>query len=241
MRCYRSATHIIVVTNSFKEKLILRGINENKISVIQNGVNNSFYNPLPKNQDLLEMLNLKEKTVVGYIGTLGMAHNLSFILKSALKTNSNIHFLFIGAGAEKNNLIIEKEKLGLKNVTILDPVQKENVKQYLSILDIALINLKKSDLFKTVIPSKIFENAAMEIPVLIGVDGEARSIIEEYGAGIFFEPGDEQDFLKKLNILTSEIDFYKKCKNGCKQLAISYDRSHLALKMFRKINEILNK
>jgi glycosyltransferase involved in cell wall biosynthesis len=236
MRCYRSAAHIVVVTNSFKEKLIARGISENKISVIQNGANNSFYNPSPKDQDLLSALNLEEKTVVGYIGTLGMAHNLSFILKAASKVNGAIHFLFIGDGAEKKNLLMEKEKLCLKNVTILEPVSKKEVKQYLSILDISLINLKKSDLFKTVIPSKIFENAAMQIPVLIGVDGEARSIIEEYGAGIFFEPENEQDFLEKLNILVTEKYFYETCKNGCKKLAISYDRSRLALKMFDKIN-----
>jgi len=56
---------------------------------------------------------------------------------------------------------------------MLDSIAKDQVSRYLSLVDISLINLKKNDLFKTVIPSKIFENAAMEIPILIGVDGEA--------------------------------------------------------------------
>jgi glycosyltransferase involved in cell wall biosynthesis len=236
-RCYRSASHIVVVTKSFKDHIISRGIDENKITVIQNGANNSFYKPLPKNKDLLRQLNLEGKTVVGYIGTLGMAHNLNFILNSTTKINSTIHFLFIGDGAERNNLLKKKETEHLENVTILAPVPKETVKQYLSILDISLINLKKSNLFKSVIPSKIFETAAMQIPIIIGVDGEARTIVEEYEAGIFFEPENEQDFLEKLNLLVEKKDLYEKCRNGCKQLAISYDRSFLASKMLGVINE----
>ena len=240
MRCYRSATHIVVVTDSFKQRLIAKGVNENKITVVQNGVNNDFYKPLPKNRDLLKQLNLEGKTVVGYIGTLGMAHNLNFILNSISKIDDNtIHFLFVGEGAERNSLIRKKEDAGLKNVTILAQVSKETVKQYLSIIDVSLINLKKSELFKSVIPSKIFENAAMQIPIILGVDGEAREIIEKYEAGIFFEPENEQDFLEKLNLLTKEKILYEKCRNGGKQLAIFYDRTTLASKMFDKIADLI--
>ena len=112
-------------------------------------------------------------------------------------------------------------------------------KEYISILDISLINLKKSDLFKTVIPSKIFENAGMRIPILMGVDGEAREIIESYGAGLCFEPENEVDFTKKLNLLLSDIEFYKKCQEGCDQLAADFDRAVLAKNMLKIVEETL--
>ena len=82
---------------------------------------------------------------------------------------------------------------------MLDPVSKQDVKRYISILDVALINLRKSNLFTTVIPSKIFENAGMEIPILMGVDGEARQIVESYKAGLCFEPESKKDFERQLD------------------------------------------
>jgi glycosyltransferase involved in cell wall biosynthesis len=107
------------------------------------------------------------------------------------------------------------------------------VKQYISILDIALVNLKKSDLFKTVIPSKIFENAGMQIPVLLGVEGEAKEIIDSYHAGISFEPENETDFIKGIDKLLNDTEFYRKCKDGCACLANDFDRKKLAQKMYR--------
>lgn len=108
-----------------------------------------------------------------------------------------------------------KEDLKLSNVTMLDSVAKNKVGKYISILDVALINLKKSELFEKAIPSKIFENAVMQIPILLGVDGEARSIIEKYHAGVFFEPENKEDFVQKLNLLM--IRFYiRNVKKGVK-------------------------
>ena len=232
-RCYFSAKKIVVVTDSFKEKLVSRGIDSNKIEVVKNGVNTELFVPIKKDVNLLENLNLKGKKIIGYIGTHGMAHKLDFILQCAkhMEGENNYHFLLIGAGAEKNNLLRLKEELCISNVTMLDSVSKQEVKQYISILDVALINLRKSDLFKTVIPSKIFENAGMEIPILMGVDGEARGIVEYYGAGVCFEPENEADFRKELDHLMLDVDFYNSCQNGCKKLVKDFDRTVLANKL----------
>ena len=124
-----------------------------------------------------------------------------------------------------------KDELNVGNVTMLDSVPKTEVSNYISILDLSLINLKKSDLFKTVIPSKIFENAGMEIPIIMGVEGEAQEIIESYGAGLCFDPENEVDFNKKLNALLTDETLYENCKQGCRQLSIDFDRKKLAQKM----------
>lgn len=199
-RCYHSAKKIIVVTDSFKKKLEERNISARKIEVIKNGVDLAMFNPMPKDEKLLKELNLKGKKIIGYIGTHGMVHKLDFILQCAarMEERNNYHFLFYRGWCGKKKLLKLKEQLGCKNVTMLDSVSKQEVKRYLSLLDVALINLRKSELFTTVIPSKIFENAAMEIPILLGVDGEARHIIESYQAGLCFEPESEEDFNNKL-------------------------------------------
>ncbi len=236
-RCYKSASKIVVVTDSFKKTLVERGVDSAKISVIKNGVDSEMFTPMSKDLKLIDELNLNGKTVIGYIGTHGMAHKLDFIIRCAkeLEATSNYHFLFIGNGAEKENLKKLQAELNCTNVTMLDSVPKQEVKRYLSILDISLINLRKSPLFETVIPSKIFENASMQIPILMGVQGEAQGIVEKYGAGVCFEPENKEDFISKLRLL-EEPELYASLQEGGKRLAQDFDRKKLAKEMFRIIS-----
>lgn len=242
-RCYKSAKKIVVVTDSFRKKLIERGIPSEKIAVVKNGVDRSLFIPQQKDTELISKLKIDGKTVIGYIGTHGMAHKLDFIIQTASKlknTNPEYHFLFIGNGAEKEKLLKLKADLKCDNVTMLDSVPKAEVKNYISILDVCLINLRKSDLFTTVIPSKIFENAAMEVPILMGVEGEAKEIVENYNAGICFEPENEEDFIAKLKIVTIPEN-QKIFKEGCKELAIDFDRKNLAEKMLNVLHQASGK
>ncbi len=242
MRCYRSAKKIVVVTDSFKEKIATRGISAEKIEVVKNGVNRELFMPIPKDEALLKELGLQGKKIIGYIGTHGMAHKLDFIIKCAKHMDgiNNYHFLFLGNGAERDNLIKLKNELNCSNVTFLESVPKQEVKQYISILDICLINLRKSPLFTTVIPSKIFENAAMAVPILMGVEGEAQRIVESYEAGVCFEPENEEDFLAKLQLLQND-DNLAKYKQGCLKLAEAFDRRVLAERMMEVCKVVVNK
>ena len=123
-------------------------------------------------------------------------------------------------------------ELGVTNISFLDPVKKSAIENYLSILDIALVPLKKSPTFASVIPSKIFESVAMNIPILLGVDGESKGIIEFYNSGMYFEPENESDFIEKLTemkfkILTNKNYFVE----GCQKMANDFDRKKLAKNM----------
>lgn len=233
MRCYRSAKTIVVVTDSFKRTLTARGIDEAKIKVVKNGVDKEMFKPVPKDEALIGELGLEGKKIIGYIGTHGMAHKLDFILDCArnMQGRNDFHFLFIGAGAEREALLAKKEREGISNVTMLDSVPKDQVVRYISILDLSLINLRKTELFKTVIPSKMFENAGMQIPIIMGVQGEAQEMLEEYGAGLCFEPENEEDFNAKLQQLLSDPDLYERCRTGGAEMSRDYDRKALADKM----------
>ncbi|CAA6822407.1 MAG: Glycosyl transferase, group 1 [uncultured Sulfurovum sp.] len=237
---YRDAEHVIVVTNAFKKNLISRGINKDKISVITNGANNKLFNIRPKDEYLLMELKLNNKFIVGYIGTHGMAHSLDFIVKSIAKVvDKEIHFLFIGDGAIKKEIVTLTNKLALENVTFLNPVVKEEVPRYLSICDVSLAPLKNRDNFKEVIPSKIFEASAMGKPTLLGVRGEAQNLLEKYNAGMCFLPEDTDDFLLKLTALKEKKN-YLACQQGCVKLANDYDRGSLAKKMLVIIDKVVD-
>lgn len=228
--CYRSAEKIVVVTDSFKREISAMGIDAGKIHVVKNGVNTECFRPRPKSPELLRELGLEGKRILGYIGTLGMAHKLDFLL-DCIKGLDNYSLLIMGEGAEKENIRRKISDEGITNVVLLDSVPKNKVADYVALQDAALINLRRDPLFTTVIPSKIFETAAMNVPIMLGVDGEARTLVEHYGAGIFYKPEDKADFLEKLELLFSSDDLYNACRNGGARLAIDYNRKNLAHKM----------
>jgi glycosyltransferase involved in cell wall biosynthesis len=225
---YRKAVKIVVVTNAFKDNLTRRGVPAEKIEVVTNGVLTGNFPHRSKDSALLAELGLQDKFVVGYLGTHGMAHKLDFILDCAPAAAPNVHFLFIGGGAQKKALKARVEKEGYANVTMLPSVTKAEIGRYISVTDVALVPLRRSDTFKTVIPSKIFENAAMGKPIFLGVEGESQAIIEKYNAGLCFIPEDEPDFLRQLNRLATDQAVYDSCRDNCKILAEAYDRNVLA-------------
>jgi len=238
-RLYKSAQKIVVVTDTFKNKISKRGIPAEKIFVHKNGVILDQYSIRLKDERLLlENVQINNKKVFAYIGTHGMAHGLSFILNSLAKVSNEVpeaHFLFIGEGAEKENLIKLAKELNLSNVTFMPFVPKHEVVRYLSLMDIALVNLRKHDTFKDVIPSKIFEAAALNKPILLGLEGEAKGIVEYFNAGLCFEPENEEEFIFQVkSILNPEK--YKQFQIGCNKLAKAFNRKQIALEMLKNIS-----
>ena len=112
-------------------------------------------------------------------------------------------------------------------------VPKHEVVQILILMDVALVNLKKSDTFKTVIPSKIFEAAALQKPILLGLEGETKGIIESFNAGTCFEPENEEEFIAQCHAILKEqvIQDYQK---GCQELAEAFDRKQIALQVLKR-------
>ncbi len=241
LRCYKSADLIVPVTESFVKKISARGIPDEKFLVVRNGTNDQLFYPREKDLELLQQLDIEDKKVIGYIGTHGMSQNLQFIIKAINELKrDDIHFLFVGEGSEKAEMRAMTETMSLTNVTFLDQVKKEEVTRYMSVLDIALVPLRRTELYKSVIPSKIFDCAAMEVPILLGVDGESREIVEKHNAGVFFEPEDQASFSSALERLL-DPELRKEVKKGCKALAADFSRSALARKMLKGLQQIQNR
>ena len=119
-------------------------------------------------------------------------------------THPDLAFLIYRRWGRKEKSLKQAETLQLKNAVFVDSVGKKEVVDYLSLMDVALVNLRKSDTFKTVIPSKIFEAAAMEKPILLGLEGETKGIIENYNAGVCFRPEDQNSFYEAVNAITGQ-------------------------------------
>ena len=235
---YLSASRIVVVTDSFKKYIITEHvIKPEKVGVFKNGVLvSNFKKPKLNNVIALkDSLGLQNKIIISYIGTHGLAHGLKFILESISKiSNPDLHFLFIGDGAEKENLIKYSKTLHSKNFTFLESVTKSEIPLYIEISDYSLVNLKKSDEFKNVIPSKIFENIAMYKPILLGVEGESKKLIDDYEVGVCFEPENKESFLNALkDIQKLERESFKV---NCNKMLADFDRNNIAENLIKFIS-----
>ena len=227
---YRKSTHIVPVTDAFRKHIESLGIPAGKITVIKNGADLARYDDSISDDGLRVSLGLEGKTIAAYFGTHGMAHHLETILEAAdlLRDNSNIMFLMIGDGAEREALLKLKKEMDLSNVMILGQQPKEKMPNYWALSDIALVLLRKSELFKTVIPSKIFEAMAMRKPIILGVEGESREIIEQADSGVAIPPEDARALCNAVLHLSDDKLSELKGANGKRFVAEHFDRRKLA-------------
>ena len=206
MFAYRKADHIVPNTDAFRRYMIDKGVPAAKITVVKNGADLERYVPAAKDPALARELGLEGKFVAAYFGTHGMAHHLETVLEAAerLRDEPGVVFLFVGDGAQRARLVERKETMGLANVIMLGQQPKERMPVLWAAADVSLVLLKRSDLFKTVIPSKIFEAMAMERPLILGVEGEAQALVEEAGAGVCIEPETPSELAEAVQALARD-------------------------------------
>ena len=229
---YRKADHLVVVTDAFKAHMMTRGIVSKKVTVIKNGVDFSLYKKPPYGAlDLSRELGLEGKFVASYFGTHGMAHHLETILEAAyeLREWKDIVFLLVGDGAERRRLVTMRDEMKLSNVLMLDQQPKEKMPELWSLSSVSLVLLKKSALFKTVIPSKIVESMAMERPVILGVEGESAELVLSAGGGICIEPESSKDLaIQVLKLYRDHMLRQELGSSGRRYVLEHFDRRVLA-------------
>ncbi|MBX3705062.1 MAG: glycosyltransferase family 4 protein [Pseudomonadales bacterium] len=237
---YRHANRIVAVTHTFREDLARRGIPSDKIDVITNGVDSEGFSPRERDPELARSLGLDGCFVAGYIGTHGLAHGLRTLLDAAerLREESDgesIRLVLLGNGAEKGALVAEAGQRGLDNVVFLDSVPKAEVARYWALLDVAIIHLRKTELFTSVIPSKLFECMGMGIPVLHGVAGESAEIVRREDVGEVFESEDAEALVTGLLRMRRDASLRARYAMNGPRAARHYDRKVLADNMLEVI------
>lgn len=233
---------MVSVTHAFRDNLISRGISGDKIKVVTNGVDPSKFAPAPRDTALADELGLIGKTVIGYVGTHGMAHALDKVLDAAelLKHRSDIAFLFVGGGAQRQAL--EARGQTMANVHFLGSQPRERMASIWSICDVALVPLRDTPTFATVIPSKIFEAMAMGLPILMSLpDGEATGIVSNSDAGLTVSPENPELMKSAILRLADEPELRQRLgKNGISAVQ-QYDRAVLAKHMLDHLTAAIGK
>ncbi len=231
---YRRADAIVSVTESFREDLASRGIDRTKIHVVINGVDLDRYAPRPRDQALARQFGLEGKFVLGYMGTHGMAHALDRVLDAAelLRDREDIAFFFAGSGAERARVEQRVAELRLDNVKMIPRQPKEAMPALWSLCDLALIPLRNTPVFATVIPSKLFEAMGMGVPVLMSLpEGEATAIVKRTGCGVCVPPEDPRAMADAVLALAADAERMAALRSASAAAAPEYSRDRQAGRM----------
>ena len=205
-----------------------------KVYWLPNGVDVEFYDPANyESNDFRSKNGFKEDDVLFfYGGILGHAQGLQTVLRAAqiVKEKRQVQIILQGAGPEREELVRLKAELHLTNVHFLPPVTKAEMPFILKEVDVALVPLRKLELFLGAIPSKIFEALSMKKPLLLGVGGEAKMhFIDRADAGLYFEPENENDLANKMIDLASDPELIKqKGQNGRNYVKEHFNRNKIA-------------
>lgn len=243
-RMYRSANHVVAVGEGYRDNIVGKANVADRISVVTNGVDPDQFQPHQKSAEFLDSNGLTGKFVCSYVGTIGMAHGLDVTIRAASqlrqRDRDDIAFCLIGDGARRRELEQLAEQHGVTDlVRFTGRLPKSKMPEVLASSDCLLIHLKKTDLFETVIPSKIFEAMAMQKPLIMGVRGESAEIVRNSGSGIDMEPDNESDLVEALIRLRDESGFYHSlCQSGRAFVTEHYTRDVLAAQFLEIIESV---
>ena len=241
---YRKADHIVVVTPAFREFLVNRWqVPAEKISVVSNGVETKIFSPQFPDPDLRKSVGGEGKFVVSFIGTLGLAHGLDTLIAAAerlQKAEPNLLFMLVGEGADRERINAIAQTKGLTNIRFVPQQLRERIPDYIAVSDTCLVLLKKSEVFETVIPTKMLEFMSCAKPVILGVGGQAREIVERSRAGICIEPENSGQLCEAILKLRNEEWLRESLgKNGREYIARNLSRERTADEYLELLGEVI--
>ena len=225
-------------TQGIVDDIVRRGFDENKIHLLTNGVDTKLFKKENRDDNFRHEIGIENKFALCYAGIHGIAQGLEVIINAAeiVKDEENIQFIFVGDGPEKQDLINLAKEKGLNNVTFLPLQPKTNMPKIVASMDAAIIPLRKLELFKGALPSKMFETLASEIPIILPVQGEAAKLINSANAGIVVEPENSKEIAEAVLKLYNDIELRNDLgKNGRNYVMENYARENIT----RKLEKVL--
>ncbi len=236
--CYKKAAAVTCQTRGIVDNIVGRGFDSKKVHLITNGVDTEFFKRENRSEVLRENIGIKNKFAVVYAGIHGIAQGLEVVINAAeiLKNYKDIQIVFIGEGPEKPMLKEMVKEKKLNNITFLPMQSKKDMPKIIASMDATVVPLKRLDLFKGALPSKMFEALSSELPIVLAVEGEAEELINNAGAGIVVEPENEKAIAKAVLDLYKDENLRRSLgKNGRAYVKEHFSREAIT----RKLEKIL--
>jgi glycosyltransferase involved in cell wall biosynthesis len=209
--------HLVVLSPGFRRTLAARGVNEEKIEVIENWCDEEALRPVPRDPKLADELGLDDSFTVLFAGTMGVYQGLDAVLDAAAllyAAGDLVQFLFVGGGIERDRLISRAREI--PTVRFLERRPTEEMPAIVAVADALLVHLKNDPLFEITIPSKTQAYLYAGRPILMAVRGDAADIVREAEAGVLCEPEDPVSIAEGIRCLAqlSAVERERMGQNG---------------------------
>lgn len=143
-----------------------------RYSFFSNGVDDAFVHAQPVGETPAE----NRPVEVFYAGNIGEGQGLHSILPGLAKElDGRANFSVVGDGGRFAALKAALEHAGCTNVTLHAPVDRNTLVRMYQDADVLFMHLNDYAAFRKVLPSKIFEYAALGKPIWAGVAGYAAA------------------------------------------------------------------
>jgi len=187
---YRAACRIVPVSEGIRDSLVERGFDRDKMRVVRHGADLGYLTPDKADGSFRRKYGLEGKFVAIYAGSFGNANGIDMLVKAAhiLRDHESVSIVLLGDGKEKEQLVSMAEEYRLTNLVFADPVPKKEVAAAIGAADAGLMILRNAPTFKTVLPNKLLDYMACELPVIINFEGYASNIVTGAGAGLVVSP-----------------------------------------------------
>ncbi|HQG04242.1 MAG TPA: glycosyltransferase family 4 protein [Thermoleophilia bacterium] len=231
---YAAADHIVTVGDGYREQLMARGVPAAKIDVVTNGVDTELFYPRDPDPAVRARYGVaRDAFVVVFAGTIGMASGLDVVLRAArrlrARDRTDIVFLLVGDGAVRAELEATARTEGLDNVVFTGMVPRAQLPDVLAASDACLVHFKRREIFTTILPSKLFEDAAMAKPILLGFEGHAAALVRTADCGLIFTPEDDEALAAAAERLADDpAEARRLGENGRRHVLAHFDRRRLA-------------
>ena len=248
----------VIILLKFIERIVLNGasaitctsngikfytekkINYKKIEVITNGVDY-------ENKVSIDPTFIKEQYKINkgsflllYAGKLGASQSLSSLIEGMkILSNYDVNLLIIGNGSDKKKIKSKIEEYNLKNVFLYPPAERALLQEFYSMANALLVHLKNIYPFFYTIPSKIYEYMVTDRPIIYGLQGEAKAILDYTRTGISFVPEDISSFVNAVLEVKENYNLYKEKIEERKIYVLSqYSRKVISAQFLNFINQI---
>jgi glycosyltransferase involved in cell wall biosynthesis len=238
---YHQADHVMVNSPGYLEHVRAKGAK--KVTLIPNGGEPDMFSPQIDGQLFRSEHHLMDHFIVLYAGAHGLANDLITVIQAAelLREQTNIHFVFIGDGKEKQKLMNRAKEHNLTNVTFLPTCAKAEMANVMAAANLCIAILQPIPLFQTTFPNKVFDYLLAEKPVLLAIDGVIRKVVEDAEGGIFVQPGNAASMADTILDLSQKPEELKRMgKSGRAYVAKHYNRKDLADQLAILLEEMIN-
>ena len=239
----RAAAHIVTVGEGYRQGLVARGVDRANIDIVMNGVDRELFRPRAADPAFAARLGVAARFVVAYCGTIGLAHGLEVVLRAGAvlraRRRRDIVFLLAGDGARLDALRAAAAATKLDNVVFTGGLPRRHVPAILACSDVCLVHLRASEAFTSVMPSKIFEGAAMGLPVVLGVRGFAQRFVEAAGCGVCIAPEDADALAESVLRLADDPGLRRRLGLAGRKCAARFDRDLLAARYLEIIEQVV--